>query len=665
MSSALQQTPRDFGHVPDYLKDAPRWLLWKRQQRPMAKKPTKVPYYVNGRPRTKLDSTADVAQLVTFAEAERVLQQQPGRYAGLGFALGGDGKGGYWQGIDLDGLSSHPELAALIEHLPGYVEYSPSGDGVHVMGYGESFATMGSNGSGVEAYCRGRFFTFTGNTISAGPLQDLTPHLSRFGDHRWKHLEAANEPVSKSDESWASACDITPEMAKELRSALAYLDHDDRGVWVAVAHALKGAGTAGFEIWREWSARSHLYEAGDAKRVWKSIRDPHSGAGAVFKHAELAGWINPRKVRSEGISGFASAANDEKFHRDFEFVSAGDLIGNLAPPKYLVEGYIEQGSLSLLFGEPGTCKSFLALDWCSSIVTGAKWNGCTVQQAPVFYIAGEGHSGLGRRLMAWQLHYGHELSQAPLYLSKTAAALMEVSSAQDVHLAVNRLAEQHGKPAMVVIDTLHRNLGPGDENSAGDIAAFLHHVDEYIRKSFDCAVLIVHHSGHGDKARARGSSAIQGAMDSVYSLSNLNGLLKLSCSKQKDGESPQESYFSKKVVDLGFSADCVDDMTSLVLAQATSDQIRGAMREKTSSIVGLLVALVEEEGQVPPPTVSREHSEVKLVVTIDRLRQRYVDARKGDAIKPESAKRAFSREFKDLAGKGLVMASGQFVWPAP
>ncbi len=34
-----------------------------------------------------------------------------------------------------------------------------------------------------------------------------------------------------------------------------------------------------------------------------------------------------------------------------------------------------------------------------------------------------------------------------------------------------------GKPVLIIIDTLHRNLGPGDENSAQDIAAYVKAAD--------------------------------------------------------------------------------------------------------------------------------------------------------------------------------------------
>lgn len=660
MNNPSQQLSPDFDQVPTYLKEAPRWLLWRRHPQPEGKKPRKVPYYVNGKRRTELDTPRDHAQLVSFDEAWSALQRAAGVYAGLGFALGADGAGGYWQGIDLDKLSAHPELHTTVDRLPGYVEYSPSGDGVHAIGYGRRFINLGSDGSGTEAYCKGRFFTFTGNVIKAGPRVDLAAEALKLLKLRDKHEEHSRASTS-NDLAWASAREIDPVLERDLRSALAHLNHNDYDEWLAVAHALKGGGEKGHEIWLEWSMRSDLFDAEIAHTKWESIRSPQIGPEAIFARAERNCWINPRKVHLDRTSWKASA-NDERYRREFTFVSAGELLANLAPPRYLVQDYIEHGSLNLLFGEPGAGKSFLALDWSSCIATGTQWHGRSVLNGPVFYIAGEGHSGLGRRLKAWELHHDQPLSDAPLYVSKAAAALMDEASAQNVHAAVAGLVEKLGSPTLVVIDTMHRNLGSGDENSAEDVAAFLHHIDEYIRKPFDCAVLIVHHSGHADKSRARGSSSIQGAMDSMFGLHNKNGLQCLTCPKQKDGEPPRDLYFVKKVIDLSFAMGQDSGQSSLVLVPATPEEMKGLQRVVQERALVLLEALLNEQPLEPPQSVQESHPHVRVVATMEAWRQRYCDVEADGSIKIESIQRRFSRECKQLYEQGVVMKSGDHVW---
>ena len=152
-----------FSCLPDAMRAAPRWLVWKaKPHADPSKKPKKIPYYTTGTPREgALDTPADRAKLASFEAASAALRT--GRYTGIGFALGDDGNGNYWQGVDLDGTDMRPELAALVERLPGYVERSPSGHGWHAVGIGRDIAPLGSNASGIEAYSHGRYFTVTGD----------------------------------------------------------------------------------------------------------------------------------------------------------------------------------------------------------------------------------------------------------------------------------------------------------------------------------------------------------------------------------------------------------------------------------------------------------------------------------------------------------------------
>ena len=152
-----------FASIPTAMRNARRWLLWRLEpNQDPSKKGRKVPWYANRSKRQGvLDSPADQAKLAPFDEA--LSRFQKGGYSGLGFALGPDGVGNVWQGIDLDDMPNRPELQHIAEDLPGYVEVSPSGNGMHAIGYGKPFETLGSNASGIEAYAAGRYFTVTGN----------------------------------------------------------------------------------------------------------------------------------------------------------------------------------------------------------------------------------------------------------------------------------------------------------------------------------------------------------------------------------------------------------------------------------------------------------------------------------------------------------------------
>lgn len=219
----------------------------------------------------------------------------------------------------------------------------------------------------------------------------------------------------------------------------------------------------------------------------------------------------------------------------FEFLPASAILHPI-PVQFLIDQYFEKDAVALLFAKPGMGKSFLALSWSACIATGTPWDGVSVTQGAVFYIAGEGNSGLRRRLRAWEMHTGVSLQKAPLYVSTCPAQLLNEQSAMAVVSSIEQLAAQHGSPALIVIDTFARNMGAGDENSNADVSQFVSHIDQ-IKAHFKCAVLIVHHSGHAETNRARGGSGLPAAMDSIFRMDGKSGGTELTLTHVKSKES--------------------------------------------------------------------------------------------------------------------------------
>jgi hypothetical protein len=269
------------------MRAAKRWHVWKSiPHTDPTKKARKVPYYTSGIPRNgQLDAPVDVAQLATFEEAASLAG-----YAGLGFALGGG-----WQGVDLDGLSQHPELLTIMAQLSAvtYCEVSPNGDGVHAIGYGLPFPSMGSTSDGIEAYAGGRFFTVTGQACGLSTVTDLSGFVeSELRPRRGSTASRVPLPPVAAP-SWVMAS-VTPEQVAELRSALLSMRSDDRSLWVDVGMALRALGEQGRGLWMEWSAQSDKFDAADAARTWESLRPTSTDYRAVFAKAQAGGWVNPR-----------------------------------------------------------------------------------------------------------------------------------------------------------------------------------------------------------------------------------------------------------------------------------------------------------------------------------------------------------------------------------
>ncbi|WP_228374060.1 AAA family ATPase [Chloracidobacterium thermophilum] len=252
--------------------------------------------------------------------------------------------------------------------------------------------------------------------------------------------------------------------------------------------------------------------------------------------------------------------------RRFRMTSAFELRRNPLSHDWLIQGFLEANTLALLFGEPAAGKSLLALDWAASVATGRAWCGRQTRRGTAIYLAGEGYRGLARRLAAWERVNGQESSpDVPLLFSECIAGLPDSVGA--VIEGIDAVAIRYGKPLLVVIDTLARCF-TGDENSAGGMGGFLTACDA-MRLRYGCTVLIVHHSGHSDKGRARGYSSLPAAMDAIYQLETEGeGRRKLKCSKAKDFSPPATCSFIIQEVKLPDTDQRGKPVTAPVLKEA-------------------------------------------------------------------------------------------------
>lgn len=296
-----------------------------------------------------------------------------------------------------------------------------------------------------------------------------------------------------------------------------------------------------------------------------------AGYQDAFEAAHQAkDWATCNRIASEAGHAYVPPLGDSENGSAFAFARVGDIIGaGLKPVVWIVRHYIEADSLALMFGDPGCGKSFAAIDLACCVATGTPWHGNKTTPGPVFYVAGEGQNGLARRFAAWAQHNSIPLSDAPLFTSRRPAQLCNAAAAAEVANAVEELiADTGAAPSLIVVDTLARNFG-GDENSQEDMGAFIANLDGFLRKSgeWDATVLVVHHSGHADKTRGRGSSAMKGAVDAEYSLTkDETGVVRVEATKMKDAENPPPVAFRLQSVAIeGLFDDEGEPVTSAVL----------------------------------------------------------------------------------------------------
>src|SRR5680860_161577 len=82
----------------------------------------------------------------------------------------------------------------------------------------------------------------------------------------------------------------------------------------------------------------------------------------------------------------------------------------------LIEGLLDVGSFSIVFGASGSRKTFLAIEIACHVALGWEWRGRVVKQGAVVYIAAEGGGGFGERLTAFKHHHDVDTEGVPLHV---------------------------------------------------------------------------------------------------------------------------------------------------------------------------------------------------------------------------------------------------------
>lgn len=172
--------PVDADRIPQALKDAPRWTIWKaepKEQPDGTIKLDKVPYRAE-QPH-KHAKCNDPISWTTFEVAlQSYLNREHTGADGLFFALG-EGFAAVDIDDSVDRITGEPNADAreIIGQVASYAERSVSGGGVRIFAFGPE--TKGIRFGAIELYSRHRFMTVTGRHIQGSPdsVEQSESHL--------------------------------------------------------------------------------------------------------------------------------------------------------------------------------------------------------------------------------------------------------------------------------------------------------------------------------------------------------------------------------------------------------------------------------------------------------------------------------------------------------
>ncbi len=427
---------------------------------------------------------------------------------------------------------------------------------------------------------------------------------------------------------------------------------DERDKWakvLAVVHHECGGSEEGFRIALDFSRRSPKFKGvEDVRTTYNSFSLDKTGRDC----ATIATLVRAVQETRGIAPALQRVERPEEERQEFDFVDAGLLTRNIRKTKWLIEGVIPEKSLSCLFGDPGSFKSFMAADWAASIATGTPWCGHKIQKSgPVFIIIGEGIDGYGRRLRAWEEARDVTILGHPLRVSTMAAQFLNENSARKVGNRIREMSAGLGaEPVMVFIDTLFRNFGPGDINSSADMCNFIAALDHHI--GLDCGRQVVHHTGHSNKQRAQGSSALLAAVDVEYRMEKLpDGSARLTNLKMKDEAEwkghmtfiPQTYEFEDVDGELVDSI-CLQSDGELAFAN------EGPTKGKIAQALDVLADLI------------RTHKANKIEGNIQGdVRVKFSDWQKKCEVMKIASRAHFYRLEQDMKDGGMIVRSGIYV----
>ena len=332
-------------------------------------------------------------------------------------------------------------------------------------------------------------------------------------------------------------------------------------------------------------------------------------------------------------------------------------IERLPPVEWLIDGLIPDKSLSMMYGEPGCGKTFVALDMALSIAHEAQWQLQGTMGGQVVYVAGEGVGGLKKRISAWHIH--RKLSpRAPFIVVPASVDLMDIYNTQDLHTTIR--AASKGPVRLVIFDTLARSM-TGDENSSQDIGQAVRAMDQ-VRESFDCAVMAIHHSGKDSSRGARGSSAILGAVDASMRIERVGETISLTVEKQKDAEMMAPLWMNSVAVDISGDALGLDIETSLVLErseQGPKEKNSQGLRPAQRLVLDALAEALLKNGERSP---GGENYPSGVNVVSEAAWRQIALAQTISTGNPDAERKAFARAADALIQRKIVGKWGNLVW---
>lgn len=347
---------------------------------------------------------------------------------------------------------------------------------------------------------------------------------------------------------------------------------------------------------------------------------------------------------------------EPKKRERFEKTWFDDIVEEAAK-ETIIKGALGVGEFTTIAGLPGTGKSVIVTDMACHIAAGMEWHGRKIKPGLVVYVAAERKKLTERRMMAFRKHHG--VKDVPLLvLGGRLDMTRNLDDARALITVIREAEIETGQKCVwVIIDTLTRVFGAGDQNASKDMSKFVQSCDEILAET-KAHVTAIHHTGWTGE-RGKGAIDLDGAVDASFLVKKDHGKYRLVCDGTNDGEEGDIITFTMESVQIGVDEDGEPTTAPVVVKSIEADA--SGFAENASHKVRALAILreMQDDGESTPAT--KGYPAEGKIVDDEAWRQAFYDSM-GDAI--QSTKQAtFNRVRGQLLKKKEIGENGVWVWP--
>lgn len=607
----------------------------------------------------------------------------------------GEGLGAWVLDLDRhegrDGLAWLAEMEAKHGPLPETARATTANDGLHIFfTHVDGVRNRGALAPGVDTRGQGGYIVGPGSVMADGRKYEWVdfdgrglPSIADAPDWLLELVVAKEAPQAQQQpyhyESQGNEPYVTAAVRAEL-DKLATTPTGGRGTQLNTSAFSLGT-LVGAGVLDRSTAESELYAAAVACGVAK--KDGERTTRANIKRAVGDGMRQPRQVPERqtdpgwrvdvsGMINKSKAATPEPANDDAPKVPAQperkergrfeltwfDNIEEGVAKETFIKGVFGVREFTTVSGLPGTGKSVIVTDAACHVAAGMEWHGRKVKPGLVVYVAAERKKLTERRMLAFRIKHG--VKNVPLLvLGGRLDFTKDLRDAKELIAAI-RQAEQETELecVWVIIDTLTRVFGAGDQNASKDMTKFVQACDEILDQT-KAHVTAIHHSSWSGE-RGKGAIDLDGAVDASFMVKKSSGKFQFICDGTNDGEEGEVLAFAMESVEIGVDEDG-EPTTAPVVVKVASDGVGKGLVEARTHKDKALAILREmlEDGEPSPGT--NGFPESGRIVPCEAWRNAFYDSM-GDATQP-TKQATFTRVKKNLIERKKIGEQGQWVWP--